>query len=174
MFSELIGALLKNARKQLNLSRDELARRGGVSTRLVAEFERGQRPNVSLESALKLLNVVGVSVIATAPSGATAEIRDSSVPGLERAARAARRRETWTGGHIHLHDEGESPRPGRSKAKRILAVSQVSRQAYLAASAGRGDGDRATVHSRSTITSRGHTAHKRQRTSRSPKARSTR
>ena len=44
MLSEPIGGLLKAARKQLNVSREELARRVGVSTRLVAELERGQRP----------------------------------------------------------------------------------------------------------------------------------
>src|SRR5216110_3431006 len=97
MFSERIGNLLQNARRQLDLSREELARRGGVSTRLVAELERGQRPNVSLESALKLLNVVGVSVVAKAPNGAAAEIRSEAAATLERAARAARRRQTWTG-----------------------------------------------------------------------------
>jgi transcriptional regulator with XRE-family HTH domain len=64
MLSNRIGKLLRNARQQLNLSRAELARRAGVSARLVAELERGQRPNVSLESALKLLGIVGVSVIA--------------------------------------------------------------------------------------------------------------
>ena len=138
MLSDRIGVLLKNARKQLNLSRDELARRGDVSTRLVAELERGQRPNVSLESALKLLNVVGVSVIARAPNGVTAEIRNASAAALERAARAARRRQTWTGRQIHLHDEGDDPRPGRAKAMRVAAVSQIAKQAYLIAAAGRG------------------------------------
>lgn len=117
MFSEPIGALLRTARKELNLSRDELARRGGVSTRLVAELERGQRPNVSLESALKLLNVVGVLVIARAPSGATAEIRSASAAEMERSARAARRRQTWTGGHTHLHNEENDPRDRRGRKR---------------------------------------------------------
>jgi transcriptional regulator with XRE-family HTH domain len=121
------------AASQLKLSRDELARRGDVSTRLVAELERGQRPNVSLESALKLLNVVGISVTAKAPDGATIEIRNASTDALERAARAERRRQTWTGRQIRLHDEGDDPKPGRSKAKRLAAVSQVSEQAHLVA-----------------------------------------
>ena len=120
-----------NARKQLGLSREEFAHRGGVSTRLVAELERGQRPNVSLESALKLLNAAGVSVVAKAPSGVTAEIRNASVTALERAARAARRRQTWTGRKIHLHDDGDDPRPGTSKARRVASVAQVSTQAFL-------------------------------------------
>lgn len=137
MLSEPVGGLLKAARKHLNVSREELARRGGVSTRLVAELERGQRPNVSLESALKLLNAVGVSVIAKAPNGAAAEIRSASGPALERAARAARRRQTWTGRQIHLHDEGDGPASGRSKSDRLSSVAEVSKQAYLIASAGR-------------------------------------
>ena len=37
MLSDRLGVLLKNARQQLNLSRVEVARRGHVSTRLVAE-----------------------------------------------------------------------------------------------------------------------------------------
>jgi len=87
MLSDRVGGLLKNARQQLSLSRAEIAQRAGVSVRLVAELERGQRPNVSLESALKLLNIVGVSVVATAPDGAAAEIRSSSAAALGRAAR---------------------------------------------------------------------------------------
>ena len=137
MLSERFGVLLKNARQQLEMSRDDLARRGGVSARLVAEMERGQRPNVSLESALKLLTVVGVTVTAKAPNGATAEIRNASAAAVERAARAARRRQTWTGRHVYLHDEGEDPRPGRSRAQRVAAVSRVSRQTFRVAAAGR-------------------------------------
>ena len=56
MLSEPIGTLLKTARRQLKMSRDTLALRGGVSTRLVAELERGERPNVSLEATLTLPN----------------------------------------------------------------------------------------------------------------------
>lgn len=133
MFSARFGILLRDARKQLNMSREQLAQRGRVSSRLVAELERGQRPNVSLESALRLLDSVGVSILAKAPDGATAEIRSASSSALELAARAERRRQTWTGRHIHLHDEGKSPPPPRSKANRIAAVSDLSRQAYLIA-----------------------------------------
>lgn len=135
MLSARFGALLKTARQHLGMTRDELARRGSVSARLVAELERGERPNVSLESALKLLRVVGVTVIASAPNGASAEVRDSSADALARAARAARRRETWTGRHVRLHEEGADPEPGRSKVKRIAAVTQISRQAHKISSA---------------------------------------
>jgi transcriptional regulator with XRE-family HTH domain len=135
MLSARIGVLLKDARRYLSLSRTDLAQRAGVSVRLVAELERGQRPNVSLESALKLLSAVGVSVIATAPAGAVAEIRGEAAEALAREARAAHRRQTWTGRRIHLHDEGNDPRPERSKAKRLVSVARVSKQAYLFASA---------------------------------------
>ena len=140
MFSERIGGLLKNARQHLDLSREELARRGGVSTRLVAELERGQRPNVSLESALKLLNAVGVTVVARAPNGVAAEIRSASDPASERATRAMRRRQTWTGRHVPLHGKDDEPTPPRSKLLRLSAVAQVSKQAYLIASAKRDHG----------------------------------
>lgn len=149
MLSEPVGGLLEAARKHLNVSRAELARRGGVSTRLVAELERGQRPNVSLETALKLLTAVGVSVVAKAPNGAAAEIRSASGPALERAARAARRRQTWTGRQIHLHDEDAAPASGRSRSERLSSVAQVSKQAYLLASAGRRHNRRQTGKSSS-------------------------
>ncbi len=155
LLSQPIGILLRDARTELKLSRDELARLANVSTRLVAEVERGQRPNVSLETTLRLLNAVGVSVLATAPSGATAHIRDASTAVLERAARVARRRQTWTGRLIHLHKEESAPRPGRSKTKRLAAVSDVSEQAYLFAAAGRRERDRSSGRSRRTGVSRG-------------------
>jgi transcriptional regulator with XRE-family HTH domain len=173
MFSERVGVLLKHARKQLNLSRGELADRAGVSTRLVAELERGQRPNVSLESALKLLNLVGVSLNATGASGATAESANASHE-QQRAARAARRRQSWTGRQIHLHDEGDDPRPARSKAKRLSAVSQVSRQAYLIAGAGRVKDDYSTVHSPSAVERRRDKPRQRSARSRPTRSRSGR
>lgn len=137
MLSAQVGVLLKEARAYLNLSRAQLAQRGGVSVRLVAELERGQRPNVSLESALKLLNVVGVSVIATAPHGPAAEIRGESAAALAREARAEHRRRTWTGRRILLHDDGDDPRPARSRSKRLAAVAQVSSLAHSIAFAAR-------------------------------------
>ena len=53
MLSHGLGPLLKSARQQLGLSRDALASKADVSMRLVAEFERGQRSNVSLERAAR-------------------------------------------------------------------------------------------------------------------------
>lgn len=171
MFSEAVGILLQNARRKQNLSRDELARQSGVSTRLVAEMERGQRPNVSLESALRLLNAVGVSLVPAPSAEERAGSRRTSDTESERALRAAWRRQTWSGGHIHLHDDGEAPRPARSKAKRISAVSHVSKQAYLIASAGRVTGKRSATHSTSV---RGSGGQARKVSSRLPQSRSRR
>jgi transcriptional regulator with XRE-family HTH domain len=137
MLSDSLGPLLKNARKHLSLSREELAARAGVSPRLVAELERSQRPNVSLETALKLLNIAGVSVVARAPDGAVSEIRGASASRLQREARAVRRRELWTGRRVPLHEAGDDPLPVRSAAKRLAAVAEISKAAYVIASGGK-------------------------------------
>ena len=62
MLSAEIGRVLRDARKAQALSRAELAATSGVSVRLVAELERGERPNVSLETALQLLNALGIAL----------------------------------------------------------------------------------------------------------------
>jgi transcriptional regulator with XRE-family HTH domain len=137
MLSKGLGELLQRARKQLGISREELARRARVSTRLVAELERGQRPNVSLESTLTLLRLVGVSIVAKGPDGAIADMRDAQSDAMERAARATIRRRTWVGGHISLHEEGQAPRSGRSGGERLSALTQISKQSFALSSAGR-------------------------------------
>lgn len=137
MLSDTLAEFLRDTRKQLGLSREELARRAKVSTRLVAELERGERPNVSLESTLKLLGLLGVSVVARAPDGATVEIQNARSVSLERAARAALRRRTWTGEHVHFRKAGKAPDAGRSTAERLSAVSKLSRQAFAMAAIGR-------------------------------------
>ena len=131
MLSQKLAVLLKKAREQLDMSREELAKRAGVSYRLVAELERGQRQHVSLESALKLLNEVGVSITATAPNGDVAQIRSAEGAHLERLARAAQRRKTWKGSYALLHQEDLEPRPPRSASQRVAAVSKVSTQAFV-------------------------------------------
>ena len=137
MLSDSLGLLLKNARKQLSWSRKELASRAGVSPRLVAELERGQRPNVSLESALTLLNIAGVSIVARTPSGVGAEIRAAHAADLGRAARAAHRRRTWKIRRVSLHDRDDDPPVSRSKTRRLGSVARVSSQAYVIAAAER-------------------------------------
>ncbi len=135
MRSDRIGLLLKSSRRQLGLTREAIAKLAGVSPRLVAELERGQRPNVSLESALRLLDIAGVAVVAGTPDGAVTEIHTKSVAVLHRLARAERRRKTWTGRHLSLREEGVDPRPVGATSKRLAAVAEVSRQAYALPSA---------------------------------------
>jgi transcriptional regulator with XRE-family HTH domain len=136
MLASRFGTLLRSARMHRSLSRAELAERGGVSVRLVAELEQGKRPNVSLESALKLLSLAGVSVVARAPHGGVVEIRDPSAAALERGERSAQRRKTWIGRQVPLHSSGGEPRPERSKSKRLASVGRVSRLAYSIAATG--------------------------------------
>lgn len=138
MLSGKLGQVLLHARKLQRLSREDLARRAGVSTRLVAELERGDRPNVSLESALRLLSQVGVSVAAQAPDGAVAHVGDSQSANIERAARAFVRRRMWTGALAHVHRAGQAPAGGGSPRDRLAALTQISNQAFgLANTTGR-------------------------------------
>jgi transcriptional regulator with XRE-family HTH domain len=136
MLATRFGSLLRSARTHRNLSRAQLADRGGVSVRLVAELEQGKRPNVSLESALKLLRAVGVTVVASAPHGEVVEIRDPAAAAMERSARSAQRRKTWTGRQVHLHASGDEPPPERSTSRRLASVGRLSRQAYSIAANG--------------------------------------
>lgn len=130
MLSGQLGELLRASRKELGISREALAESAGVSTRLIAEVERGERPNVSLESTLRLLSLVGISITATSPSGVSARVHDSYSSARERQARAAFRRRTWTGRRISLREEGEAPALGRSKSGRLATLSRVSKQAH--------------------------------------------
>lgn len=95
----------------------ELAASAGVSPRLISEFEQGKRPNVSLETALRLLTLVGVSLHLHA-----AEPRDAA---KARAERAARRRNSWTGTRSTL-DAQINPSAAASPAARLGAVAHAS------------------------------------------------
>lgn len=134
MLSEVLGQALQRARKQIPMSREELARRAHVSVRLVAEVERGDRPNVSLETFLRLLGIVGVSIVAEAPAGWTEAIQSSRTAALGRAARAAQRRQTWTGRHVHLRNSSDPPHTSATPAARVADLSRVSKEAYALSS----------------------------------------
>lgn len=138
MRSARVAALLVAARKQLRLSQAELAKRGRVSRRLVAELERGQRPNVSFETALKLLEAAGVTVMLRTAHGAAVEIRPREADALEREARAEQRRRTWAGAITSLHGAESDPGGGDSAATRLESVRRLSETAYgiVAAAAG--------------------------------------
>jgi transcriptional regulator with XRE-family HTH domain len=141
MLSTRIAGVLRTARKALGLSQKELACRVGVSHRLWAEVERGERPNVSLETALRMLREVGVTVRPEDLLSSSRERKISSTSGLaSRAARAAIRRATWQGRQIRLGQEGdevdETP-TGSRRVERLAAVGLVSQQAFAVANARR-------------------------------------
>ncbi|MHB0948956.1 MAG: helix-turn-helix domain-containing protein [Gemmatimonadaceae bacterium] len=135
MLSSPVGPFIRSARRRQGLSQAELALRAGVSARLVAELERDERPNVSLETTLELFSVLGISVRLASHDGEVVEIRGASAELLDRQARAARRRKSWTGKRVSLRDSGEPPAAGRSAEERLRAVAEVSRQAYTVANA---------------------------------------
>jgi len=135
MLSSRLGALLRGARRSRKLSRAELSQRAEVSVRLIAEVERGERPNVSLETALRLMSLVGLSVSVTPLERLASGNRGAST--LDREERAARRRQTWTGRHVRLSDAGEEPLPVSSAAGRVASVAEVSQLAYAVAAAGK-------------------------------------
>lgn len=133
MLVQQIGDLLKSARKALGLSQRELARRAKVSQRLWAEVERGKRSNVSLETALRMLGEVGVTVRLTDPLGGSRELRDPGTAAAARAARAAVRRTTWKGKQLKVQDEGADNLAPAGGADRLAAVTLVSQQAFAVA-----------------------------------------
>ena len=120
MLSSQIAARIRHARKILGLTQAELARRAAVSTRLVAEVERGERHNVSMATMLRLLGEAGLSVSLT-----------NSAYG--RASRVAERRATWGGRQLRLAQEGLEDPAASSGAERLTAVAQVSAQAFAVA-----------------------------------------
>jgi len=110
-----------------------------VSARLWAEVERGERPNVSLETALRLLAAVGIRVQLKGPTSAPrdgderdgderdADERDAAL------ARAAHRRATWTGGRVPLGAAHEPRVDNLTTSERMGAVAQISQLAYAVA-----------------------------------------
>lgn len=157
MLSRQIADLLKTARKALGLSQKELARRAGVSPRLWAEVERGERPNVSLETALRLLGEVGITMRFTDPRGVSRELRIPST--AARAARAAVRRATWSGRQIRLSQEGEEAEhalPSTQSADRLAEVALVSQQAFAVAGSRRLLAGRAPAQTASALDKASH------------------
>lgn len=94
-----------------------VAAKAGVSPRLVSEFERGKRPHVSLDTAVRLLEIVGAPLFAPVP----AAIDEAA----GRAERAARRRETWRGEYTTLSKQS-APTPSPRFAERLTAVAVAS------------------------------------------------
>ena len=80
-----LASALRRARRARRKSIADLAAEAGVSPRLVSEFEQGKRSNVSLETALRLLSLVGVSI--RLHNAAALDVSEQA-----RAERAAQRR----------------------------------------------------------------------------------
>lgn len=135
LLSAPIGHLIRAARERMGMSRAHVASSARVSERLLAELERGQRPNVSLETSLRLLAAVGVSMRLTDPSGAVVEISAPSAERLAREARAAHRRETWTGGRQPLHAPENDPPDQPTVVERLSSVARVSQSVSAIAAA---------------------------------------
>ena len=113
-----LAAALRSARQAAGLSVAELAAQGGVSPRLVSEFERGMRPHVSLDTALRLLQLVGVPLHVAAPVG---ERTDDEA----RSQRAELRRRTWVGQKSTMAEQA-APAAPTEYADRLGAVAHAS------------------------------------------------
>jgi transcriptional regulator with XRE-family HTH domain len=135
--SQQLATLLKSSRKALGLTQAAAAERSGVSVRLWAEVERAERPNVSLETALRMLAEVGVTMRLSTADGIVASIRTSESDAATRAARAELRRQTWTGRKIRLMDDDDVTPMHNDPAEQISAVTRVSEQAFAIAAHGR-------------------------------------
>ena len=116
-----LAAALRSARRARRLSIAALATEAGVSPRLISEFEQGKRPNVSLETVLRLLQLVRVRLVV---AGATEPVDVERA----RAERAARRRQSWSGLKTTL-DAQDAPVPPNDAAARLAAVANSSRLA---------------------------------------------
>ena len=134
-----IAKALRQGRLALGETQQELAGRVGVSARLWAEVERGERPNVSLETALRLLAAVGIRVqlkgLTSAPrDGDEREADERDADERDAAlARAAHRRATWTGGRVPLGAAHEPRVDNLTTSERMGAVAQISQLAYAVA-----------------------------------------
>jgi transcriptional regulator with XRE-family HTH domain len=113
-----LASTLRQARRRRGVSIAALAVEASVSPRLISEFEQGKRPNVSLETALRLLSLVGVSFRLHDPAEATDPVQ-------ARAARAARRRDSWTGSLSSLQSQVDPSAPV-SAVERLGAVANAS------------------------------------------------
>lgn len=94
--------------------------------------ERGARPNVSLETALQLLKLLGVTL---QPVGQSVAAADESVSELQAmAARRAVRMATWVGRFGKLSDDDPPSAPATVNG-RIKAVREASELAHAVAAA---------------------------------------
>ncbi len=140
----------------------KLARAGGVSPRLVSEFEHGNRPHVSLDTALRLMRLVHVPVnLEGLPSAArrtttdttTVATTDATTEAAARAERAARRRQSWHGWKTTVAAQTAPVAPSSAMA-RLHAVASASRLVANLQAAHRTPGKTATTKRVTTKTTR--------------------
>ncbi|MCX5756094.1 MAG: helix-turn-helix domain-containing protein [Gemmatimonadetes bacterium] len=150
MLSSQIADRLRHARKTLGLTQAELAGRAAVSTRLVAEVERGERDNVSMATMLRLLGEAGLSVSLSDSAYSGASRRGSGERKSTRAMRVAERRATWGGRQLRLAQEGLEDPAAPCGVERLAAVALVSTQAFAVAGSRMVRARAATVHAART------------------------
>jgi transcriptional regulator with XRE-family HTH domain len=73
-----IGLCVRNARKEQGLTQRELARRAGVSERLVLSLELGDAPGIRLDKLMSVTQALGIRLFAEPP-----------LPGTDQPARKA-------------------------------------------------------------------------------------
>ena len=59
---EELGAILRAERRARGLTQERAAMLSGVSTRLWNETERGKRPQLGLDTAIRMLNTIGLDL----------------------------------------------------------------------------------------------------------------
>ena len=113
-----LPSALRAARRSRRVSIVTLAAEAGVSPRLISEFEQGKRPNVSLETVLRLLALVGVSI-------RVAGKEEQGQADQARERRAALRRQSWSGSQSTLLSQPDPAAPELAAA-RLGAVASAS------------------------------------------------
>jgi transcriptional regulator with XRE-family HTH domain len=112
-----LAETLRAARKGRGLSIAELAVLAEVSPRLISELERGKRAHVSFETAMRLVQLVGVTV--------TFDARPARADEAARR-RAEQRRKYWTG-EQSTQSMQAPPQASSDAVARLTAVATASR-----------------------------------------------
>ncbi len=57
-----LGRQIRNRRKEVGLTADDVADLAGVSRRLLLELEQGKRTNVGFSKVLRIIEILGLSL----------------------------------------------------------------------------------------------------------------
>lgn len=88
-----IGQLVRESRKEANMTQAELGQYAGVSRRVISELERGELPDLGFNRMLRILGVLELTVVVTpeAPLRTLDDIaRDKEAEANEPLGRRAR------------------------------------------------------------------------------------